>query len=291
MARAASIHIGVNRPAGRFCDRPLQHSETSAWRMAGLASQAGYESILVLRGGAATRPAVHGALTGAAGTLAPGDTLLVTFSGHGSQEHDEDCDEGHGWDEAWCLADGVLVDDKLAGYWRLFEPGVRIVVVVESCYSAGTGRDDDEGAARISSAARAPGVPVMRDGGGWRGGRGGRPAAGASPAAADYAGPCIAEAPFDSHGIHATLLLLAASTEDQPSSDGLFSRVLLETWDGGAFQGSYCDLHRAVRARVMRERPTQEPQILMLGAGDPAFAMEPAFHLRARDPAPTVVYR
>lgn len=283
MPRAVSIHIGVNRPAGRHSTRPLQYSECVAWRMAGLAEQAGYNSLMVLRGDAATRSAVHEALTRAAGSLGVGDTLFVSFSGHGSQERDLDGDEGNGWDEGWCLADGVMVDDRLAGYWQLFERGVRIVVVADSCYSAGCVRGDGDfpyGA----GAEFVPAAPVRR--GGVASYRGAGPSGEGGPSAS-----CIAECPADTHGIQASLLLLAASGEDQPARENLFARHLLDVWNDGGFRGSYCDLHRQVRERVVTEHPRQHPHILMLGASDPAFPLAAAFHLNPRPAAQTVVYR
>lgn len=281
MSRAVSIHIGVNVPQGRLSGHPLHESEDIAWQMAVLAEKAGYGSLRVLRGAAATRQAVHEALTGAAGALGPGDTLLVSFAGHGLQEPDRDGDEGHGWDEGWCLADGVLVDDRLAGYWRLFDAGVRIVVVAESCFGGGSGRED-EGATLVRPAASA--VRVMRDGGY-------RTALFRSAAVADYAASCIGEAPRATDGIRASLLLLAAAREEQTAREGLFSQHLLKVWNEGSFRGTYCDLHRQVRDRVMTERCTQEPQILMLGASDPAFPLAPAFHLDRRAAQPSAVYR
>lgn len=277
MPRAASIHIGVNAP--RDHDVLLRHSEAGAWGMAGLASRAGYDSILVLRGPAATRAAVHQALAGAAGTMSRGDTLLVSFSGHGGQEIDRDADERHGSDESWCLYDGSLLDDKLAGYWRLFDPGIRIVVVSESCYSGGMGRPYYG----LADAEAAP--KVMRGSRGMR-----SPASDAhrvTAAAAEAVGSCIAEPPRDCDEIRASVLMLTASAEQQPAKDGLFTRRLLDVWADGTFEGSYCDLYRAVRARVMADPPSQEPQILMLGAPDPAFPLAPAFRPeRGLEPEP-----
>jgi metacaspase-1 len=264
MSRALSIHIGVNTPAGRMGGFPLNQSEDAAWQMAVLANQAGYDSLLLLRGESATRQAVHHALTGAAGMLVAGDSLLVTYSGHGTQVRDLNKDEWGGTDEGWCLGDDVLLDDKLSGYWRLFEPGVRIVVVSESCYSGGMDRDDKVDGNGVFH----PAAPVYRDD---------VPAVGV-----DYTRSCIAEPPKDSLGIHASVLLLTASRKDQVSSEGLFSRHLLDVWDNGDFEGSYCDLHRAVRDLVMLEKCEQEPQILMLGSGDPGFPLERAFHVRRR---------
>jgi hypothetical protein len=98
---------------------------------------------------------------------------------------------------------------------------------------------------------------------------------------AGWAASCIAEPPHDAHGIQASLLLLAASHEDQPARDGLYTDILLEEWKGGAFQGSYCDLHARLRERVMCVA-NQEPQIMMLGAPDLTFPLEIAFHLGSR---------
>ncbi|HEU4456618.1 MAG TPA: caspase family protein, partial [Longimicrobium sp.] len=274
---------------------PLRNSEINAWGMAGLAEQAGYESLLVLRGREATRKAVHDALTAAAGSLARGDILLVYFSGHGCLEADSNCDEGHGWDETLCLYDGEIVDDQLAGYWRLFQPGVRILVVADGCHSGGACRGDED-AAHAGYARRAPwatrrAAPVYRSGS-----RSAGPADHAGPRTrsagpADYAGSCIGAPPNDTDGIHASVLLLAAAREDQKAQDGLFTRHLLEVWEGGAFTGTFCDLYRQVRDRVMAERPGQEPQILMLGSPDPGFPLERAFHLEHRGAARRTAYR
>lgn len=275
MARALSIHIGVNTPAGRMGDHPLRNSEDVTWQMAGLAQRAGYESLLVLRGESATRGAVHHAVTGAAGMLTRGDSLLVTFSGHGTQVRDMDADEWGGIDEGWCLKDGVLLDDRLAGYWQLFEAGVRIVVVSESCYSGGMDRDDDEEAEdweylyRRRRREERDEEPVYRDE--------------APTAVLDYSRSCIAAPPRETMGIRATVLLLTASRKDQVSREGLFSRHLLEVWNGGTFEGSYCDLHRAVREQVMNEC-RQEPQIFMLGSGDLDFPQQRAFYVDRSGP-------
>lgn len=262
MPRSASIHIGVNRP-GQGC-HPLVHSEKHTWRMAELAHQAGYASLQVLRGAAATRDAVRGALARAAAALADGDTLLVTFSGHGCQVRDRNQDERSGCDEGWHLADDVLLDDDLVECWRGFRPGVKIVAVVESCYSAGVAREDEFDNIQFP---RGPGSVY---GGGivYRGGRDD-----------GVATPCIAAPPGDTDGIRARVLMLTASSEHQTAQDGLYSAFLLKAWNGGRFQGSYCELHRRVSEGVMSHNTSQRPEIMLLGAGDPAFTLEPAFRM------------
>lgn len=273
MSRAVSLHIGVNRPPGRMAGYSLNRSEDYAWRMAVLAHQAGYDSLSVLRGETATRPAVHQALTSAAGVLREGDSLLVTFSGHGTREPDRDREEFDGADEGWFLSDGVLLDDKLAGYWRLFDRGVRIVIVSDSCYSGGMDRDDEDPWESPGTAYDAPPrwggprgrAPVYRDDT--------SPAAAASPVRS-----CIGAPPRESLGIRASVLLLTASSKEQRARETVFSDALLNAWDDGGFRGNYCELHQRIRGQVMAQCE-QHPQIMMAGSGDPAFALETAFHV------------
>jgi len=273
MDRALSLHIGVNQPRlSSFGDR-LTHSEANAWRMAGLAHQAGYRSIRVLLGEQATRQAVHEALAGAASTLGKGDTLFVSFSGHGMQKRelvsDLMQDERDGLDEAWCLPDFELVDDQLVAYWRLFQPDVRILMVTESCYGGGMDRWGNKGPV---AGRRRPAVidrPVVY--------RGEEPAA---PAL------YIRKAPADNLGIRASLLMLSACREDQLAHDGLFSCTLFEVWNEGRFDGTFYDLYQEVHDRVIADPSGQEPRIAMVGAADPEFPRQPAFRLKARTGPP-----
>lgn len=266
MSHAVSIHIGVDAPrAGSAYDSRarLSDSETAAWRMAELASQAGYDSMLVLRGQTATLGAVNASLWNVSQLLVKGDTLLVTFSGHGGQVPDRDGEDQLGSDESWSLYDGELLDDHLCGYWRLFKAGVRIVVVSESCYSGGMMRTVDEDEFLL---AALPGQRRMRGEPYW--------------VEADIKktlGPSAVEPLRDPGGVRATVLMLTASSETQPAQGGLFTDCLLEVWAGGGFSGSYRELYEAVKRRVMRIKSDQEPQILMLGAPDPDFPHAPAF--------------
>jgi len=274
MSHAVSIHIGVNAPrAGSAFDSRawLSDSETAAWRMAELACQAGYDSMLVLRGQTATLAAVNASLWNASQLLAKGDTLLVTFSGHGGQVPDHDGDDPLGSDESWSLHDGELLDDQLCGYWRLFRGGVRIVVVSESCYSGGMMRTVDED--ELFPAVH-PGERRRRGEPDW------------VKEAMAKSGPAAVEPSRDPSGVRATVLMLTASGETQPAQGGLFTNSLLEVWGGGDFPGSYRELYEAVKRRVMSIKSDQEPQLLMLGAPDPDFPRAPAFRPQ-REPAPS----
>jgi metacaspase-1 len=267
MCRTVSIHIGVNKPgAGSALDTrtPLADSETAAWRMAELASQAGYGSMLVLRGQTATLAAVNAALWNVSQLLADGDELLVTFSGHGGKVADRDDEDPDGSDESWSLHDGELLDDTLCGYWQLFKAGVRIVVVSESCYSGGMLRTADEEELLV---AAPPAERRMRGEPPWQ-----------EDAVTKAVGPgAVVEPPRDPGGVRATVLLLTATSEKRPARAGLFTTCLLEVWAGGNHSGSYRELFDDVRQRVLRANPDQEPQLLMLGAPDPGFPRAPAF--------------
>ncbi|MBD0319115.1 MAG: caspase family protein [Gemmatimonadetes bacterium] len=258
MPRAVSIHVGVNYSQDRYPGRPLRHSEDAAWRMAQLANRAGYLAVRVLRGVEATCGAVTDAMEEAAHGLAAGDTLFLSYSGHGSREPDANGDDGDGCDEAWCLYDGILPDDKLVELWRRFSPGVRILVVAESCFGGG-GFREGEGVRAVARRPVMRGGPVM-------------------PSVMSVPTTCIAEAPHDAYGIRASILAIAAAREDQTARDGVFMEELMGVWNDGAYAGSFCDLFREVRQRVMA-RAGHEPQIMMLGAPDLGFPLEPAFHL------------
>jgi hypothetical protein len=54
---------------------------------------------------------------------------------------DENNDEGDGADETWCLQDRQFLDDELFQHFRLFKPGVRIIVISDSCHSGTVTKD------------------------------------------------------------------------------------------------------------------------------------------------------
>jgi predicted ABC-type ATPase/SH3-like domain-containing protein len=256
-----SIHIGVNSPA-RMRDLPLSQSESAARKMAELASQAGYGTTHVLCGADATRDAVGTQLANAARALRTGQTLFISFSGHGSRVPDLDGDERDGWDETWCLYDGDMLDDTFAEYLRLLRPGTRALVVIDSSYSGGMMRGSEGETAHYVLSDPPPDEPA------WRGVK-------------QFLQPVepFIVPPINDNGIRASVLMLTATGEHQIAREGLFTSHLLAAWDGGRFRGSFVDLYRRVRERVLTETHVQAPQMLMLGAPDPSFPLEVAFHL------------
>ena len=76
----------------------------------------------------------------------PGDFFLCTYSGHGGQvrdkNHEEESDRS---DETWVLYDRQLVDDELYALWATFKPGVRVVILSDSCHSGSVTKEHRRG--------------------------------------------------------------------------------------------------------------------------------------------------
>lgn len=136
--RGLSIHVGVNRiDAKHYGTAGILHGcENDAQAMQTLAVDRGFEPLLILSE-RATAEAVLGAIGRAAGALGSGDTLFLTYAGHGSQvpAGEGEGDEDDAMDETWCLYDRMLIDDELYAAWLSFKAGVRVVVLSDSCHS------------------------------------------------------------------------------------------------------------------------------------------------------------
>jgi hypothetical protein len=72
----------------------------------------------------------------------PGDSLVWTYSGHGTTTDDEDGDEDDYLDEALYVGPNqLLVDDEIRSILAMAPNGVRICVVLDSCHSGTCTRD------------------------------------------------------------------------------------------------------------------------------------------------------
>jgi hypothetical protein len=92
----------------------------------------------------ATSQHVIDTLTGWAKLMKAGDILFISYSGHGGSIRDESGDEDDWVDETWCLYDRQLIDDELNNLLALFESGVRILVISDSCHSGTVTKDNYE---------------------------------------------------------------------------------------------------------------------------------------------------
>ncbi len=160
MGKGVSIHIGLNYEGSI---NRLLGAENSARAMARIALQMGYRRIHVLLGENATPSAITQAMKQSANTLESGDTLLLTFAGHGGWVETTDANED-GRDETWCVFGSNLKDNELVKLERLFKDGVHIILVSDSCYSGGMDRFLPNGLRipwRKASEVRRPGVALL----------------------------------------------------------------------------------------------------------------------------------
>jgi metacaspase-1 len=73
-----------------------------------------------------------------------GDTVVVHYSGHGTYVADVSGDEPDGYDEAVYLYDGALIDDKLGEALDKTPDGVKVIILLDSCFSGTATRVIDE---------------------------------------------------------------------------------------------------------------------------------------------------
>jgi metacaspase-1 len=103
----------------------------------------GFAAPTVLLNSAAKVAAVTAEINSAADDLKSGDIFVFTIASHGSQLPDlngdeADLDSEDRLDETWLLHDRMWVDDERYPLWKKFKPGVRIVVVSDTCHAGTT---------------------------------------------------------------------------------------------------------------------------------------------------------
>ncbi len=275
MAKGKSLHLGVNEvsPAAYAgWSGPLRACEADATDMVALASAAGFAGKKLLTQ-EVTRANVLRELDAAASELKSGDIFLVTYSGHGGQVPDRNNDEDDHLDETWCLYDGQLIDDELYERWSKFAPGVRILVLSDSCHSGSVTRDALLPTPLATSVAVAPGgaqafgprcLPVELVGRAYR----------ANQELYDSIQKAPAKRESD---VHANVLLISGCQDPQTSMDGpfngAFTGALLRIWNSGTFAGNYRSFHR----KIQRALPlTQQPNLMTFGLGA-GFAQQRPF--------------
>jgi hypothetical protein len=277
MANGISLSIGLNRvDPGHYAgwSGDLNACKADAASMEAIARSKGFvTSVLLTRD--ATRDSVTRAIRDAAGRLVGGDIFLASYAGHGGRVPDANGDEPDDADETWCLFDGELIDDELLQLWSGFAPGVRVLVISDSCHSGSVTRAE-RNQLDLEAAAnelRAFGIekPVYR-----------------------FMPPAVAlrtyQANKDFHdGLGrsaatvagqpaASVRLISGCEDDQTSADGpfngLFTGTLLKVWNRGAFDGDYGRFHAEI---VNRMPKVQEPNHYVIGAGSRAYDRQTPF--------------
>lgn len=141
-----ALCIGINDYPGTQNDLSGCVNDANDWA-AELAARGFSVSKLLDRqaGHAAMRAAISALIKGATS----GDTLAITYSGHGTWVPDSSGDETDGRDEALCPYDigsaGPLLDDDINAMFAERAAGVRILLISDSCHSGTVtrGREDD----------------------------------------------------------------------------------------------------------------------------------------------------
>ena len=161
-----SLHIGLNRvddTAYGFAVPVLNGCVNDANDMRDLAQSRGFRHRQLLDE-AATSTAIVSAISEAARTLQPDDIFWISYSGHGSQVPDPNEEDQRS--ETWVLYDRQLLDDELYGLWGQFRPGVRVLLISDSCHSGTVARGLEvdrltSQLARATSSALDGGSPVL----------------------------------------------------------------------------------------------------------------------------------
>ena len=268
-----SLHIGINflDPNGyRLAppddppdpdwpdgwDGPLKACEADATDMCEIAKSQGFKATLLTTENA-TAERVTAEIRNAAKKLAAGDAFFISFAGHGGQLPDHNKDEkaerpGDYEDETWCLFDRQFLDDELNDLYAEFDPGVRIIIVSDSCHS-GTASRSVASSALLTPAENKklyglerPAVRSMPT----RGGAAGKMYRARKPLYDKI------QANVKNAKPKASVLLLSACQDNQEASDGVFNgkftAALKDVW-GDGFTGSYVEFHAAIKAVLQTE--------------------------------------
>ncbi len=272
MANGFALTVGLNavNPACyEGWSGPLVACEADARDMATVLKSKGFQ-VTTLLTKQATRDSVLQAVGSAAKTAKPGDIFVYTNSSHGGQLPDQEGDEPDGLDETICMYDGQVVDDELYAVLEKFVPGVRVLLLSDSCHSGTMARDVPPAGPHSPAAApqRDPrGMPLE------------------VAARTYYAHQAMYDAlltdPANRRARDATrasILLISGCMDNQTSSDGayngLFTGTLLRVWNGGKFTGSYKKFWKKITSLMPRE---QSPNFFWATARDPVFEAQAPF--------------
>lgn len=266
MPNGHSLLIGLNAVDPKHYDGwsgPLRYAEADAGAMRDLAYKAGFD-LKSLPGPNATRQAVLQELGIMAFRAQPGDLVLVYYSGHGGFVADMNGDEPTGEDQTWCLYDGQLIDDELWFAWSKFQPGVRILLISDSCHSGTVARAIDYDPSVLDKALKegAKHFPweKIQD---------------TYAKNLDFYEELGKKTPSPLDiPVQATLISLSACKDEEFAYEDLvrqqshFTWTLLNIWNNGTFSGNYHAFFDAIAGSITK---SQTPQMNLYGEKDPNF--------------------
>jgi hypothetical protein len=144
MAEGHYICIGINEPAiannGQI--NPLRFAEISAKKVKSFLDKIGFKKSSALLGEKATKQKTLNRFKSLAKKVKKDDLLVVFYCGHGRQlgasgGFSEPANAADKLDETWILHDTDLIDDEITKILTDFTTNPRILVISDSCYSAG----------------------------------------------------------------------------------------------------------------------------------------------------------
>jgi hypothetical protein len=213
----------------------------------------GYQSTL-LKTAEATGDAIVEQLDKAARRVRPEDVFLFFFSGHGGQQPDASGDETDRQDETLIAYDREIIDDELNEVWPKFCEGTRIIMLSDSCNS-GTNYRLRRNIQRSTPIQLNLAGPESR--GRARSGR-------------------------KQPEMRAQMIHFGGCRDGFTSAGyqhgGAFSIALCDTWNDGAFQGGYRELHRRV-AELVSQQESQQVQYNEYGPVTAAYRQQKPFTL------------
>lgn len=143
MAKNA-LCIGINNYPGT--DSDLSGCVNDAHDWAAVLQGYGF-NVSTLIDEQATREAMVGAIGNLIGNAQSGDTVVLTYSGHGTWLEDTDGDEPDARDEALCPWDltsaGPLLDDDIRKLFDARAAEVHLLLISDSCHSGSVTRGDE----------------------------------------------------------------------------------------------------------------------------------------------------
>lgn len=139
MSKKSAVCVGINDYPGTANDLSGCVNDYSDWATV-LKNVYKFDSITTLANSKATIGNVVSALTKLINGAKSGDCIVFTYSGHGTSVPDTNGDEPDGRDEAICLYDGNLIDDKIREIISKVKDGVKFTIISDSCHSGSVTR-------------------------------------------------------------------------------------------------------------------------------------------------------
>jgi subtilisin family serine protease len=279
-----SLHIGLNQVDKQHYqgwDGALFCCENDALFFHSVAKKAGFtKSQLLITSDPNNLPTSNNLsqfLAQSSTELAAGDSLFITYSGHGGVMQDLNFDEDDFQDETWCLYDRQFLDDELFEHFSLFKKGVRIFIISDSCHSGSvvkvvaTDKDKkvlselDEIYVKLNLVTRnAPREKIFPT----------------YMANKDLYDPLMKKPVVRPDMINASVLLFGACQDDEKAAEwdgfGLFTSTIKKVLETSKDISTYRDLF----TRVKHEMPgIQHPNLFSYGENHELFVMEKPFQV------------